>query len=78
MRSIINGHNVVLVYAPYYIKETIDLMYGQIPDMSELVFISDRRWFSAQCRQEVAEAVVKYFPDLRLRFLQRGKRAWRK
>ena len=75
LRSIINGHNVVLVYAPYYIKETIDLMYGQIPDMSELVFISDRRWFSAQCRQEVAEAVVKYFPDLRLRFFTEGQKS---
>ena len=75
LRSIINGHNVVLVYAPYYIKETIDLMYGQIPDMSELVFISDRRWFSAQCSQEVAEAVVKYFPDLRLRFFTEGQKS---
>ena len=50
-------------------------MYGQIPDMSELVFISDRRWFSAQCRQEVAEAVVKYFPDLRLRFFTEGQKS---
>lgn len=74
LRSIIGGHNVVLVYAPCYIKETIDLMYRQIQDMNELVFISDRRWFSAQCRQEVAETVVKYFPDLRLRFFTEGQK----
>lgn len=48
-------------------------MYRQLPDMNKLIFISDRRWFSAQNRQEVAETVVKYFPDLRLRFFTEGQ-----
>lgn len=73
LRNVTSRHNMVIIYAPHYIKETIDLMYSQIPDMDELVFISDRRWFSAQSRQEVAEAVVKYFPDLRLRYFTEGQ-----
>jgi len=73
LRNIIKGRNMTLVYAPFYVKETIDLMYQQIPDMNRLIFISDRRWFSAQNRQEVAETVVKYFPDLQLRFFTEGQ-----
>lgn len=72
LRNVISGHHTALVYAPCYIKETVDLMYRQMPEMTDLVFISDQRWFSAQSRQEVAEAVVKYFPDLRLRFYTEG------
>lgn len=71
--NIIKGRNITFVYAPFYVKETIDLMYRQLPDMNKLIFISDRRWFSAQNRQEVAETVVKYFPDLRLRFFTEGQ-----
>lgn len=73
LRNVVSRRNIVVVYAPNYIKETIDLMYRQIPDMNDLIFISDRRWFSAQNRQEVAEAIVKYFPDLRLRFFTEGQ-----
>lgn len=73
LRNVIKGRNITMVYAPFYVKETIDLMYQQIPDMNKLIFISDRRWFSAQNRQEVAEAVVKYFPDLQLRFFTEGQ-----
>lgn len=73
LRNIIKGRNITFVYAPFYVKETIDLMYRQLPDMNKLIFISDRRWFSAQNRQEVAETVVKYFPDLRLRFFTEGQ-----
>lgn len=72
LRNVVTRRNTAIVYVPNYIKETIDLMYRQIPDMDELVFISDRRWFSAQSRGEVAEVVVKYFPDLRLRFFTEG------
>ena len=73
LRNVIKGRNITLVYAPFYVKETIDLMYQQIPDMNKLIFISDRRWFSAQNRQEVAETVVKHFPDLQLRFFTEGQ-----
>lgn len=73
LRNIIKERNITFVYAPFYVKETIDLMYRQLPDMNKLIFISDRRWFSAQNRQEVAETVVKYFPDLRLRFFTEGQ-----
>ena len=73
LRNVIKGRNITLVYAPFYVKETIDLMYQQMPDMNKLIFISDRRWFSAQNRQEVAETVVKHFPDLQLRFFTEGQ-----
>lgn len=75
LKSVIRGRNMTVVYAPLYVKETIELMYKQIPDMDELIFISDRRWFSAQNRQEVAETVVKYYPNLKLRFLTEGQKA---
>ena len=78
LRNVIKGRNITLVYAPFYVKETIDLMYQQIPDMNKLIFISDRRWFSAQNRQEVAETVVKHFPDLQLRFFYGRAREYRR
>lgn len=74
LKGAIKGRNMTLVYAPFYVRETIELMYRQIPDMNELIFISDRRWFSAQNRQEVAEVVVKYYPDLKLRFFTEGQK----
>ena len=30
LRNVIKGRNITLVYAPFYVKETIDLMYQQI------------------------------------------------
>ena len=74
LRSILQGRNMTLVYAPFYVKETLGLMYQQIPVMNELIFISDRKWFSAQNRQEVAQIVVKYYPDLKLRFFTEGQK----
>lgn len=74
LRNIAKGRNMTVVYAPFYVKETIELMYQQIPEMDELMFISNRRWFSTQNRQEVAEVVVKYYPDLKLLFYTEGQK----
>ena len=51
LRNVIKGRNITLVYAPFYVKETIDLMYQKITDINKLIFISDSRWFSDQKRQ---------------------------
>lgn len=73
LKNIANDWNMTVVYVPFYIRETIGLMRQLMPGMKELVFISGYRWFSAQNRKRVAEVVVRYYPDLKLRFVTEGQ-----
>lgn len=56
-------------YAPYYVKETLELMAAVVPNMRKLVFLSDNRWISAQCRKEVGEVMTAKFPQVLLECL---------
>ena len=49
--------------------EHMELMATVVPDMRKQVFMSDRRWISAQCRKEAEE--VNAFPVDRRLFLDR-------
>lgn len=53
-------------YAPYYVKETLELIAAVVPNMSKLVFLSDNRWISAQCRKEIEEVMTAKFPQVLL------------
>ncbi|WP_294141703.1 ATP-binding protein [uncultured Sanguibacteroides sp.] len=69
----VKGRNVTVVYYPRYVKETISMMQHLLPDMEELLFISDQRYIGAETRKEVEQLVKNDFPDLKLRFLTEGK-----
>lgn len=58
------GYNVSVIYYPFYIKETIELMKRLLPDMNELDVISDERYVSGQLRHRLDEIMKKHFPDL--------------
>ena len=58
--------------AHFYIKETIDLMTTIAPQMNKLVFLSDKRCISAQCRDEVDSILASSHPDIRVEHLIAG------
>ncbi len=72
LEEIEKGRNLTIVNSPVYIRETIDMMHRHIPDMKELIFISDRRWANEQNRWEVEQLVEKEYPDLKLTLLTGG------
>lgn len=59
--------SLTVFYVPAYIKETISLMQELIPEMDELVFLSDTRYISAQFRSEITNIMNKDFPRLKLK-----------
>lgn len=63
---------LTILYTPFHIRETVELMNTLIPDMNKLVFLSDRRCISAQCRQEVNDMIQNGFPGIRLEHLIAG------
>ncbi len=72
LEEIEKGRNLTIVNSPVYIRETIDMMHRHIPDMKELIFISDRRWANEQNRWEVEQLIEKEYPDLKLTLLTGG------
>jgi signal transduction histidine kinase len=68
----VEGFNITLIRHPVFIRETIDLMKLTITRMTELYFISDKRYESVQVRENVKLAAELYFPELRLYCLNEG------
>lgn len=63
---------LTVLYAPFHIKQTIKLMKRLIPDMNKLVFLSDRRCISAQCRQDVNKVIQTEYPTTQIDHLIAG------
>lgn len=58
--------------AHFYIKETIELMTTITPQMSKLIFLSDKRCISAQCREEVDSIIASSHPNIQVEHLIAG------
>lgn len=58
--------------AHFYIKETIELMTTITPQMSKLIFLSDKRCISAQCRDEVDSIIASSHPNIQVEHLIAG------
>ena len=54
-------------HVPAYLKETVLLMQNLMPEMDELIFLSDARYISAQFRSDLKEIVNKDFPELEIK-----------
>lgn len=65
-KELYEKYNLTVIQQPFFVKETVKLMYQLIPDMNKVAFISDNRYISAYARFEVQEAMKKYFPELDL------------
>ncbi|MEG2370915.1 MAG: ATP-binding protein [Alistipes sp.] len=65
--------NLTILASKIYIKESIDLIYKLMPDITELFFISDRRGVSFHTRNEVAQVRAEYFPTLKVTYLTEGQ-----
>lgn len=63
---------LTVFYAPYYIKETLELMEKLDPDMEKLVFLSDKRCIGAQCRADVDNVMASEFPGVKVEHLISG------
>lgn len=66
-------HNLIMVYMPNFMKETIAFMKEIYPEMNKLYFISDRRRLGAQNRMELAEIQKNYFPEIEVTYLTEGQ-----
>ncbi len=71
--QVLHNKNVVVVHAPFYLQETINLMQKLQPQMEQLAFISDGRWISAQNREELKELVAQMFPNLKVKYYTEGQ-----
>lgn len=58
--------SLTVFYVPAYLKETISLMQDLMPEMNELIFLSDSRYISAQFRSDLKEIADKDFPELEI------------
>lgn len=63
---------LTVLYAPFHIEETMELMNTLIPQMKKLVFLSDKRCISAQCRQNVNEVLQTKYPAIKVLHLVAG------
>lgn len=59
--------SLTVFYVPAYLKETVSLMQDLMPEMDELIFLSDARYISAQFRSDLKEIVGKNFPELEIK-----------
>lgn len=64
--------NLTVVYVPEFIGETISLMKQCIPDMTRLLFLSDKRYISAQNQSTLETVMLESFPDIELEILTAG------
>lgn len=58
--------SLTVFYAPIYVKETLKLMKTLMPDMKRLVFLSDKRSISAQCRADVDNMMKTNYPSIKV------------
>lgn len=64
---------LTILYAPFHIEETIELMKTLMPQMNRLIFLSDKRCISAQCRQNVDEIIQTKYSSIKLEHLIAGE-----
>ena len=57
---------------PCYVKETLELMETLVPEMSQLIFLSDQRFINAQYRDEVDKIMNQQFPYAQVQHLIAG------
>ena len=58
---------LTVFYVPAFLKERVSLMQDLMPEMDELIFLSDARYISAQFRSDLKEIVGKNFPELEIK-----------
>ena len=60
------AYNVTVLWQPFFVKGTIDMMRQIIPGMDKVAFISDYRYISTVAREEVKRVMQTDFPELQL------------
>ena len=63
---------MTIIYVPEYIMETVSLMKQVNPDMRRLLFLSDKRYISAQNQNSIHKAITNNFPDVKLELVTAG------
>ena len=64
---------LTVYYAPFYIEETLEFMKMLVPDMKKVVFLSDKRCISVQCRHDMDESMKAQLPEVPLVHLIAGE-----
>lgn len=63
---------LTVLYTPFQISGTLALMKQLMPDMKELLFLSDKRYVGAQDREEVAQLMRIQYPSIKVRYMIAG------
>lgn len=63
---------LTVIYLPEYIKETVSLMKRSNPGMRRLLFLSDKRYISAQNQSSIQKIMSRDFPDVELQLITAG------
>lgn len=64
---------LTIIYVPEYITETVSLMKRSNPNMRRLLFLSDKRYISAQNQSTIQQAIATNFPDVKLELITAGE-----
>lgn len=60
-------YNITVLWQPFYIRETIEVMRRIIPNMSKVALISDNRYVSTLTRSDFERIMRENYPDLKSR-----------
>jgi len=64
---------LTILYAPFYIEASVKLIKTLIPQMNKLVFLSDKRCISAQCRQDINDLMQTQYTTIKTEHLVAGE-----
>lgn len=59
-------YNITVLWQPFYIRETIEVMRDVIPDMNKVALISDDRYVSTLARSDFDRIMRESYPDLKV------------
>lgn len=59
-------YNSTVLWQPFYIRETIEVMRRIIPNMSKVALISDNRYVSTLTRSDFERIMRENYPDLKV------------
>lgn len=60
------NYNITVLWQPFYIRETIEVMRDVIPNMNKVALISDDRYISTLARSDFERIMRENYPDLKV------------
>lgn len=68
-RQLMDNYNVTVLRAPFYLRETLDLIKTIQPEIKNIAFITDNRYISLCAANDLQQTITDKFPKLQLHLL---------